>query len=745
MGLIPPWIGRLFGRQEEIQMFSQLSRGLIAVCVLASTAIAQVQTAPLEVQGAQLAHRAVRDVALGQRIRIENLQVPGGTVALDLHRITVLTADAQLVLGTKDGFSELPRPEVVMLSGSVVGDPDAPAYIAISPYGTNGFVEFAGELVSISTGPYAQEKDLSEALRTAKMSEVTDPANGPEICGYVNGDTALEPNGPMNDFVAPAKRGGASECRIASIAVDTDSQYTARLFGGNTSASAAYAISLMGAISEIYERDLNVRLAVPYLRVWGDNSDPYDTSGDPLDQVQAEWTANMGSVDRTLVHYLTGRQDTSYGGVAYLSVLCNTDYGYGVSAHLDGSFPYPLVDHNAGNWDVVVAAHEMGHNFGTSHTHNYSPVIDGCGNGDCSSAFGGTIMSYCHSCSGGLTNTVLNFHPRVIDVILGYIDGSSCDLGGVGVSAVDDAAQTVAGTPVQIDALGNDEGASCESIALASFDAVSANGGSVSLLSGAGPGGRDMLQYTPPVGFGGDDSFDYTISGQTGSQSATVTIDVLSLLAGVNRISPIDGLGVRYYALGALEMLPDFDALEPMGEDVSMEVNYASTSGNFMNSGRADDVGAVFEGYFQAVFPGVYTFTTNSDDGSKLLIGGQTVVNNDGLHGMQRVGGSIGLEAGWHPIRIEFFERGGGAGLIATGSGPFMPETELGGAFISHESNAACSAADFTSDGVLDIFDVFAFLDAFNAGDPSADFTGDGAFDIFDVFGFLDVFNAGCP
>jgi len=53
--------------------------------------------------------------------------------------------------------------------------------------------------------------------------------------------------------------------------------------------------------------------------------------------------------------------------------------------------------------------------------------------------------------------------------------------------------------------------------------------------------------------------------------------------------------------------------------------------------------------------------------------------------------------------------------------------------------------ADFTGDGTLDIFDVFAFLDAFNAMDPAADFTDDGLYDIFDVFAFLDAFNAGCP
>lgn len=53
--------------------------------------------------------------------------------------------------------------------------------------------------------------------------------------------------------------------------------------------------------------------------------------------------------------------------------------------------------------------------------------------------------------------------------------------------------------------------------------------------------------------------------------------------------------------------------------------------------------------------------------------------------------------------------------------------------------------ADFTGEGALDIFDVFAFLEAFNTMAADADFTGDGSFDIFDVFAFLDAFNAGCP
>lgn len=53
--------------------------------------------------------------------------------------------------------------------------------------------------------------------------------------------------------------------------------------------------------------------------------------------------------------------------------------------------------------------------------------------------------------------------------------------------------------------------------------------------------------------------------------------------------------------------------------------------------------------------------------------------------------------------------------------------------------------ADLTGDGVLDFFDVSAFLTAFGNADPSADFTGDGLFDFFDVSAFLAAFGGGCP
>lgn len=53
---------------------------------------------------------------------------------------------------------------------------------------------------------------------------------------------------------------------------------------------------------------------------------------------------------------------------------------------------------------------------------------------------------------------------------------------------------------------------------------------------------------------------------------------------------------------------------------------------------------------------GVYRFYTFSDDGSKLLIDGNMVVDNDGSHNSRRRDGKVALEAGFHELRVLYFE-----------------------------------------------------------------------------------------
>lgn len=58
----------------------------------------------------------------------------------------------------------------------------------------------------------------------------------------------------------------------------------------------------------------------------------------------------------------------------------------------------------------------------------------------------------------------------------------------------------------------------------------------------------------------------------------------------------------------------------------------------------------------------------------------------------------------------------------------------------------ACGPADLAEPfGVINFFDLVAFLDLFNAGDPVADFSDDGQLNFFDVSEYLAVFNQGCP
>ncbi len=59
----------------------------------------------------------------------------------------------------------------------------------------------------------------------------------------------------------------------------------------------------------------------------------------------------------------------------------------------------------------------------------------------------------------------------------------------------------------------------------------------------------------------------------------------------------------------------------------------------------------------------MWTFGLESDDGSRLWIGDQLVVDNDGLHGAEQQRSSIALEAGFHSIDVRWFNASGGAVL----------------------------------------------------------------------------------
>jgi alpha-L-fucosidase len=131
----------------------------------------------------------------------------------------------------------------------------------------------------------------------------------------------------------------------------------------------------------------------------------------------------------------------------------------------------------------------------------------------------------------------------------------------------------------------------------------------------------------------------------------------------------VNGVAYRYYQ-GDWDSLPDFSALRSAGR---------GTLPNFSFAPRTDEehFGFEYTGYIEVPGTGVYTLSTESDDGSRLFIGNELVVDNDGLHGMARRSAAIALSAGLHPVRVQFFEKTGGDGLVVSWEGPGFGRTAI--------------------------------------------------------------------
>ena len=223
----------------------------------------------------------------------------------------------------------------------------------------------------------------------------------------------------------------AAALRAARFALECDYEYFGQ-FDGDYGAALDYVAILFGAIGDIYERDVSVKLALTYIRIWDQANDPYSyVGGDPdgLDEFKDYWNANHstpgqpGFIERDLAHLLSSR---GVGAWSWPGTLCSYDSGYSISGgNAGGATPAQSLIH-----DVYFAGHEIGHNFDAKHTHCFDPPIDQCATEpscndtqDCSTA-PSTIMSYCNNCLGGYANILHQFHALNVARMRSHIDAS---------------------------------------------------------------------------------------------------------------------------------------------------------------------------------------------------------------------------------------------------------------------------------------------------------------------------------
>jgi hypothetical protein len=251
--------------------------------------------------------------------------------------------------------------------------------------------------------------------------------------------------------------------RTYRLACAATAEYTA-YFGGTVSAGLSAIVTAINRVSGVYETEVGISLVLvannDQIVYTNTATEPY-SNGNPtalLAQNQATLDAVVGSANYDIGHVF----GTAGGGLAGVGVACVS----GIKAEGEtGTYP-PVGD----AFYIDYVAHEMGHQFGATHTFNSSANACGYGNRCAATAYepgsGSTIMSYAGICSTDnlQSHSGPYFHSASLAQILSYVSAGAGDTPS-SVTAVGSSAPTVdagpsytipLGTPFTLTATGSD-------------------------------------------------------------------------------------------------------------------------------------------------------------------------------------------------------------------------------------------------------------------------------------------------
>jgi len=135
---------------------------------------------------------------------------------------------------------------------------------------------------------------------------------------------------------------------------------------------------------------------------------------------------------------------------------------------------------------------------------------------------------------------------------------------------------------------------------------------------------------------------------------------------------------------------------------------------NAVDPGDSNTFSIRFTGFIELPTTGTYTFYTTSDDGSKLFINGNEVVDNDGDHPAEERNGSIALTAGTHTITVLYYDSSGQESLSVSYMGPSITKTLLPFSIVS-----ASELCDVDGDGFDNQLDADSDGDGCNDADEA--------------------------
>jgi len=331
-----------------------------------------------------------------QRLSIRSAGISNHSIAQQLQRATRVdlsfdamgrTFDLRLEpngsLLSVESRNALPN-GIGIFRGQLANNPDSWARIVVFDDMPRGViwdgsemyaVEAPGDSVLKSSGPiiYRLADTLIEPGSMSCASQEF-AGSGAAVLANLSGELAA--------VVAQAP-GAVSEITMAAIG---DSLFTNDM-GGDADAVAAI-IARLSIVDGYFSEQVGVQIDVQHFETFSDPADdPFATPADPGtgETNSGDLLAELGGYrestppqnSRGLTHLYTGRDlDGSTVGIAYRDELCHSRFAAGLS---EGG------NHRGSTFDALIAAHEIGHNFGATH--------DGDPLGTCPDVVGNFIMS----------------------------------------------------------------------------------------------------------------------------------------------------------------------------------------------------------------------------------------------------------------------------------------------------------------------------------------------------------------
>lgn len=164
----------------------------------------------------------------------------------------------------------------------------------------------------------------------------------------------------------------------------------------------------------------------------------------------------------------------------------------------------------------------------------------------------------------------------------------------------------------------------------------------------------------------------FTTNGVSSGVVKQKFVKMQPVKAIVDKINTKPGLKYKYYE-GEWQNIPEFSKLKPVKEGHIKLINLDGINP------REQHFGISAEGYVEIPETNTYTFYLYTDDGSKMYINDQLLIDSDGNHGARYDYGTVILEKGRHKLKIDYIQQTGGyyfsAGIKVNGKDkkPFNP------------------------------------------------------------------------